>query len=162
MKYKFCPQCSAELMSVVTEHRVRLTCSKKCGYVFWNNPTPVVAIVVETAHGIVLAHNRNFPAGIFSVITGFLESKETPEVAAVREVKEELDLDVVTLSFIGNFVLPELNQLIIAFHAQAEGQVVLNDELDTFKLVSKEDLVGWEESQRFDFARWLKEFRVLK
>jgi NAD+ diphosphatase len=162
MKYRYCPQCSAELTAVVIGERERLSCSKECGFVFWNNPTPVVAIIVETPQGIVLAHNRNFPAGIYSVITGFLESKETPEIAAAREIKEELSLNVVTLSFIGNFILPELNQLIIAFHAHAQGEIILNHELDSFKLVAKDDLVGWEETKRFDVARWLKEFRVLK
>jgi NAD+ diphosphatase len=47
---KFCPQCGKPLELKFRDDRDRLQCtdqSADCGYVFWNNPTPVVAAIVE-------------------------------------------------------------------------------------------------------------------
>jgi NAD+ diphosphatase len=121
---------------------------------------PVVGIVVETPDGILLAHNRSWPDGVFSIITGFLESGESPERAAIREVKEELDLDAHEVNFLGNFPFAKLNQLMIAFHVKALGDVVLNEELDMHKFVNKEQLLGWTTGNRFEIGEWLANLRV--
>src|SRR5687768_16371876 len=93
MKYTYCPVCADVLSEKEIEGKTRLIChSDGCGFIFWNNPTPVVAIVVEMEQGIVIAHNARWPQGNYSVITGFLESNESPESAAIRELKEELGL----------------------------------------------------------------------
>ena len=44
---KFCPTCASELESRFLKDRDRLVCSADCGYVHWNNPTPVIAAIVE-------------------------------------------------------------------------------------------------------------------
>jgi len=162
IEMKFCPKCAKPLESKTIESRKRLCCTdSSCGYVFWNNPIPVVAMVVETTNGIVLAHNKLAPAGIYSVITGFLESLETPEEAAIRETKEELGLDAIRTNLIGIFPFAKTNQLLIAYHVFAQGQVVLNDELDDYKVVSKDVLHGWKETQQFEVAQWLKRLNVV-
>lgn len=164
MTYKYCPTCAAELSTTLIENHERLVCSKACGFIHWDNPIPVVGIVVETCEGmIVLAHNKSWTKGIYSIITGFLESGEAPEHAAIRETKEELGLDVHQASFIGNFAFASLNQLMIIYHVIAgEGEITLNEELDSFRIVPKEALLGWDETRGFDVERWLTERRVLK
>jgi NAD+ diphosphatase len=155
--------CTAELTPTVIDDRERLICSKGCGFIHWNNPIPVVGIIVELKGQIVLAHNKTWPEGIYSIITGFFESGETPEHAAIRETKEELGLDVGEASFIGNFSFARLNQLMMVYHVVAfEGEIILNDELDSFKLFPKDELLGWDERQAFEVNRWLAELRVLK
>jgi NAD+ diphosphatase len=163
MKYQYCPICTAELSPTLIDNRERLICSKGCGFIHWNNPIPVVGIIVETRDGIVLAHNKSWPDGIYSIITGFFESGETPEHAAIRETKEELGLDVQQAFFIGNFPFARLNQLMMVYHVVAmDGEIILNEELDSFKLFPREALLGWDETQAFDVGRWLMELRVLK
>jgi NAD+ diphosphatase len=160
---KYCPKCSALLVPKEIEHRTRLVCSSEsCDYVYWNNPVPVVAMIVETDEGIVLARSKNWPAGVFSVITGFLESGESPSEAARRETKEELGLDTEEINFIGVFPFHRLNQLMVAFHLKATGKIFLNDELDEYKIVSKEQLVGFRESGKFEVERWLTGRNVLE
>ena len=143
MSYRYCPQCAAEL-----EHReiggaLRQACPA-CDFVFWNNPTPVVAVIVETADGVVLARNAAWPEGLFSVITGFLEANEQPEECAIREVKEELNLDAGPASFVGYYPLYRRNQLILAFHVEASGELRLNEELIDYKLIPVDKLKGWD------------------
>ena len=68
----------------------------------WDNPVPVVAALIEYQGKIVLARNSQWPEGVLSLITGYLERNETPEEAVVREVKEELGLDGRVQELLGN------------------------------------------------------------
>ncbi|RAV98938.1 NUDIX domain-containing protein [Pseudochryseolinea flava] len=159
---KFCPKCGKPLVSKSIEGKSRLCCADNdCGYIFWNNPIPVVAMIVETSQGIVLAHNKLAPKGMYSVITGFLESAESPEEAAIRETKEELGLDTDQITFIGMYPFVKTNQLLIAYHIMASGEVMINDELDDFKVVQKDVLHGWRDTNRFEVAQWLQRLSVL-
>ncbi|MBI3234684.1 MAG: zinc ribbon domain-containing protein, partial [Bacteroidetes bacterium] len=75
----YCTKCGKTLTKKIIDQKERLCCiDTSCGFIYWNNPIPVVGIVVETEDGIVLAHNKLAPEGIFSIITGFLEADETP------------------------------------------------------------------------------------
>ena len=141
---KYCPQCSKKLILKYINEKERSVCSDNaCGYIVWNNPIPVVLAIVEVPEGVILAHNRYWPPEKFSVITGFLESGETPEEGVKREVMEELGLHCVTLSFINIYPFLKVNQLILAYHVKAEGNIILNEELDAFKIISKEQLKNW-------------------
>lgn len=109
-----------------------------CNYVQYQNPTPVVAAIVEYGvDQVIVAHNRAWPPGWFGLITGFLEKHEHPDECVVREVKEELGLDVSLESFIGHYTFKRMNQIIIAYHVKADPaqDIILEDELDDIKIV---------------------------
>lgn len=144
-RMKFCPYCGAPLAAKTIEDRERLVCSQDgCPYVFWENPTPVVAALVEHNGEIVMARNKAWPEGMFGLITGFLEKGETPEQAVVREVKEELGLDAAGLDFIGVYAFELQNQLIVAYHVVcAPGNIVLGDELAELKIRPPEQVKPW-------------------
>ena len=75
--------------------KTRLRCPA-CGWTHWNNPTPVLAAVIELADRdgqVLLARNAAWPGKMFALITGFMEAGETPEEGIAREVKEETSLD---------------------------------------------------------------------
>ncbi len=144
------------------DHRERLACNDlSCGFIYWNNPVPVVGMVVETEQGIVLAHNKLMPRGVFSIITGFLEANETPEYAAQRETKEELGLDATETHFLGVLPFARANQIVIAYHIKAHGEIKLNEELDAFKVVQKSELRGYARNNKFEIQEWLDHLNVL-
>lgn len=157
---KYCPLCRSDLVSLPMDGAVRLACSApQCSFVHWNNPTPVVAGLVRWQGQYVLARNAAWPPGMFSLITGFLEQGEAPESAILREAEEELGLVGHACRFIGHFAFPEFNQLIIAFAVEAEGQMVLNDEIAEVTLVAQDRLADFDfgrlELTRQIVARWL-------
>ncbi|HUL31580.1 MAG TPA: NUDIX hydrolase [Thermodesulfobacteriota bacterium] len=60
----------------------------------YKNPIPTVDIIIEIeAKGIVLIKRKNPPYG-WAIPGGFVDYGESLEEAAVREAKEETDLDV--------------------------------------------------------------------
>ena len=75
---EFCPWCRSSLVPRPTDGLERLSCSAPdCEFVHWDNPTPVVAAVVEHEGRIVLAQNRAWPVKFFGLITGFWNAMKT-------------------------------------------------------------------------------------
>lgn len=141
---KYCPICREALLKKFEDGRLRLCCSSEdCTYAFWDNPIPVVAAIVEHDGAIILARNAEWPEGMFGLVTGFLERGETPEEGVLREVKEEIGLTATATNFIGNYSFFEMNQIIIAYHIIATGDIKLSEELKEIKRISPEKLQPW-------------------
>jgi NAD+ diphosphatase len=158
-EFHFCPRCAAPLAERTVQGEVRSACSANCGFVHYDNPTPVVAAVVEHNGMVVLAHNRAWPQAFrsfYGLITGFLERGESPKECALREVKEELDLAGTTATLIGVYPFNQMNQVIIAYHVPAEGTVTLNHELDDFRHVPAGECKAWAGGTGLALRDWLR------
>lgn len=142
---RYCPQCQEELERREIDARERLACpSLACGFVHWENPTPVVAALVRHGGQFVLARNARWPQGLFSLITGFLEKGEAPEEAVLRETREELGLDARDPVFLGHHLLPGTNQLIIAFAVSGDGELVPGEEIAECRRLSAQELAHFD------------------
>jgi len=154
--YRFCPQCSAPLQSSEREGVRRLGCSA-CSFVHWENPTPVVAAVVEHEGEIVLARNAAWAQKFYALITGFLEKHDpSPEEAVVREVEEELGLQGQAANFIGHYRFERMNQLIIAYHVPATGAIRLGAELVDYIRVPPAQARYWPAATGLALRDWLR------
>lgn len=143
----YCPECTSPLQYRLLDGVERKACtSSTCHFVHWENPIPVVAVLVYYLDKIVLARNAQWPSERFSVITGYLERDETPEQAVVREVREELGLEAQIGEFIGHYSIFRMNQLILAFSVVATGVLTLGSELVEYRLLTKEQL------KKYDFG----------
>ncbi len=152
----YCPQCATELQERLVDDSIKPACPDHgCGFVFWNNPTPVVAMIVERPDGVVLAHNAQWEHRFFSIITGFLEAGEDPRDCAIRETAEELGLTAQSAQLIGVYSFARQNQVIIAYHIEADGDITLNEELDEYKIVPVSELRGWDMGTGLAINDWL-------
>ena len=155
--FNFCPRCAAPLATRELGGLPRRACSVgDCGFVHWDNPTPVVAALVERDGMIVLARNHAWPEKMFGLITGFLERDEAPEQAVVREVKEELSLDTLAVALIGVYPFQRQHEILIVYHVEASGEIRLNEELAEFRLIEAGKLRPWESATGLAVADWLK------
>jgi NAD+ diphosphatase len=158
-EFRFCPRCAAPLAQRRVQGEVRSACSANCGYIHYDNPTPVVAAIVEHNGMVVLAHNRAWPQTLrsfYGLITGFLERAESPEQCALREVKEELDLVGTAATLIGVYPFEQMNQVIIAYHVLANGTVALNHELDDCRHVPLGECTAWSSGTGLALRDWLR------
>ncbi len=154
--WRFCPQCGQNLLTRPEGGRDRLACSDaSCGYVFWDNPVPVVAGLVEHGSDVILIQNHGWPANWWGLVTGFLESGETPAEGIVREVDEELGLAAELVNMIGIYPFFQLNQLILAYHLRAQGPITLGSELAGYKAVPISKLRPWPQATGQAVADWL-------
>lgn len=157
--YRFCPACAHPLQWIEEQEDGglvgRLRCTE-CGWTHWNNPTPVLAAVVELNGKVLLARNAMWKDRFFGLITGFMEAEETPEDGIRREVLEETSLRTVSLELIGVYGFQRKNQVIIAYHAVAEGQIKLSPELVEYKLIAPEKLHCWTSGTGQALQKWLR------
>ncbi|MEJ6004484.1 NUDIX domain-containing protein [Paucibacter sp. AS339] len=160
--YRFCPLCAAELAWLERAEdggpKSRLRCPR-CDFTHWNNPTPVLAAVVECADrdgAVLLARNSAWAQSFFGLITGFMEAGETPEEGIRREVKEETGLQVDAVSLLGVWDFQRMNQVIVAYHVLARGPIVLSPELLECRLIAPEKLRCWRAGTGQALATWLR------
>lgn len=154
---RFCPICASPLEPAELSGHRRLRCAAPdCGYIFWDNPVPVVAAVVEHDGALILARNAAWPPKMFGLVTGFLEPEEHPEDGVVREVKEELDLDAEVGGFIGLYPFRRMNQLVLAYHVTAGGPITLNEELAEYRRLPPEQARYWPASTGWALKDWLE------
>ncbi len=158
-EFRFCPSCATPLRMVSqledSGEKLRLRCTA-CDYTHWNNPTPVLAAVVEYQGKVLLARNAAWSGKMFALITGFMEAGETPEGGIEREIKEETNLDTTTLRLIGVYDFQRMNQVIVAYHAVCTGDIKLSPELLEYKLFDLEKLRCWPAGTGYALADWLR------
>ncbi|TNF58667.1 MAG: NUDIX domain-containing protein [Burkholderiales bacterium] len=157
--YRFCPRCATPLtLSGAQEDggwKERLRCNA-CGFTHWNNPTPVLAAIIEVDGRVLLARNAAWPGRMFGLITGFMEAGETPEEGIRREVAEETALEVTSLSLVGVHDFQRMNQVLITYHARACGEIRLSPELAEYKLLPPGQVRCWPAGTGLALADWLR------
>jgi len=160
--FKFCPQCATPLGAIEALEdggpKVRLRCPA-CQWTHWNNPTPVLAAIIECTDRegrVLLARNAAWPGRMFALITGFMEAGETPEEGIGREVAEETSLAVEALGLIGVYDFQRMNQVIVAYHVVARGEIRLSPELAEYKLFAPADIRCWRAGTGYALAQWLR------
>ena len=148
-EFRYCPHCAAELQPGKVDQR-RVCVRIGCGFIHWNNPVPVVAAIVlhrpqpETQEHVLLVNNVGWPEGMLALVSGFVESGETPEQGIVREIKEELGLSSTAVRFLGHYPFAQANQLLLVYEVHAEGEIVMDtSELAAYKHLAINKLKAW-------------------
>jgi ADP-ribose pyrophosphatase YjhB (NUDIX family) len=153
---RFCPLCGRALATRADAGPPRQACpDADCGYVFYDNPLPVVAALVEHEGQVLLVRNHGWPEKWFGLVAGFLERGETPCEGVLRELREELGLAGEIVRLIGVYGFQERNEVIVAYHVRATGTVVQGEEIAEVRAVSPERLRPWPFGTGQAVADWL-------
>jgi ADP-ribose pyrophosphatase YjhB (NUDIX family) len=100
--FKFCPFCGAKefVWDGVKSH----SCGACHHKLYVNEAAATVALIVNAQGELLFVRRKYDPAkGTLDLPGGFVDVGETAEHAIIREVKEELNLEVSTLQFFGSF-----------------------------------------------------------
>jgi len=86
---RFCLRCGTRLTPRDDNGSVRPSCAA-CGWIWYRNPVPAAGVILERDGEVLLVKRRYEPrAGAWCLPAGFMESGETPERCARRELREE-------------------------------------------------------------------------
>lgn len=119
--HQFCGACGNPT-SVSKNDRSRV-CTD-CEIPLYPRLAPAMIVAVEKGDEILLGRSNHFPAGIFSVLAGFVEPGESAEDAVVREVWEETRIVVEDVRYFSSQAWPFPNSLMLGFTAQyKEGEI---------------------------------------
>jgi len=87
----YCPFCRSPLKSGAKHQK---SCTK-CSFTDYNNPRPTASILIIKNDKLLMAKRAWHPLkGYWDLIGGFVDYYETPEEAVIREVKEEVRIDI--------------------------------------------------------------------
>lgn len=116
-----------------------------CGYIHYRNPTPVAGTIPVTDGGVWLLRRAVAPRiGYWTFPAGFMELGETVEEAAVRETREELNLQVEIERLLNVYSWSHLHTIHIIYVARAVSSPSAGSEALDFGLFAPNE-IPWDD-----------------
>nr|AGS52298.1 NADH pyrophosphatase [uncultured bacterium contig00061] len=118
----FCGKCGCKNTDHLTE--LARVCTS-CGHMEFPLIAPAVIVIITNDEGkVLLAHNRKFTPGVYSLIAGFVEAGENLEAAVARETREEVSIEIRDIRYAVSQPWPFPNSLMAGFSARyASGDI---------------------------------------
>jgi NAD+ diphosphatase len=120
----------------------------------------IIVLIINDKEEALLAHNRNFAAGVYSLIAGFNEAGENLEATITREVREEVGLELRDINYRLSQPWPFPNSLMLGFTARyASGTLKVDGvEIEDARWFTRDalpKLPGPGSVSRYLIERWL-------
>ncbi len=145
--FKHCPRCGAPLIVEKNEDGQVLRCSID-KHIFYQNPHSATAVIITNKRNQYLLIRREVEPrkGDWDLPGGFVNWGESPETAIIREIKEELGVDLHITKTLGSdhdwYLFDELNTSVntVIFQGTISGTIVPNKEISSLHWLDKEAL----------------------
>jgi len=131
VEYRFCPCCAGglEKRKLKAGEPERLVC-RRCSFVFYLDPKVVAGTIAAIENRVVLLRRGVEPAmGRWVFPGGYMDRGESVQEAALRETKEEANLDVRLCALLGVYSYPHSPNVIVVYSAEIiGGELAAGDE----------------------------------
>ena len=133
-EWKFCPWCGHSLVESYVFGANRMACPN-CEFIYFPRPNVVVMVIVEHQDHILLGKRNMEPGrGKWTLLSGYVNTGERVEEAAVREVKEETNLDVQIEELLGLYDDLATPLVLVVYNASiADAHVVLTRQAEEIR-----------------------------
>lgn len=138
-EHRFCGSCGQAMTQIRWE---RAMYCQPCDLRSYPRISPSMIVLVTRGDEILLARSPRFVTGVYSTLAGFAEPGESAEDCLVREVREEVAVEVRNIQYVGSQCWPFPHSMMLGFHAEyAGGDIVMQpDEIEDAKWFSVHDL----------------------
>ncbi|HIF75787.1 MAG TPA: NAD(+) diphosphatase [Porticoccaceae bacterium] len=120
--HRYCGACGAPTMPHEAQ---RAVVCESCKAQYFPRINPCAIMLVVRGNEILLARSARFKGGFFSCLAGFIEVGETAEDTVLREVKEEVGIEVQNIQYIKSQSWPFPSQLMLGYLAEYKsGEIV--------------------------------------
>jgi ADP-ribose pyrophosphatase YjhB (NUDIX family) len=100
------------------DNRERLVC-RDCGFIDYENPKVVVGSVATWQGRLLLCRRAIEPRhGFWTIPAGFLESHESVEAGALREAREEANVELELDGLLAVYSIPRISQVQLIFRGR--------------------------------------------
>jgi len=90
--------------------------------------SPCIITLIYDEDDILLGRSKFFPPNMYSTLAGFIEAGENAEEALIREVKEEVNVEIANIKYFSSQSWPFPAQLMLGYFCQyKKGEIILND-----------------------------------
>ena len=159
MHFQFCPICGSKLILKEAGDDGMVPYCEPCSKMWFDMfSSCIIALVANEYHEIALLRQPSLSdRGVF--VSGYITPGESAEDAAVREIKEELGLDVEKLESTGTFWFKKRGQLMHGFIANVRKQeLICSSEIESASWVPAEKapeimFEDWNGNRAWDIYR---------
>jgi NAD+ diphosphatase len=124
INHRYCGKCGKPTTKKNGE--LAMSCAA-CNLLFYPRIAPAVMVLVLRDDKVLLARSPHFTPGVFSALAGFVEAGETLEECAIREVREEVGIEITNLRYFRSQSWPFPNSLMMAFTADYVSGILTPD-----------------------------------
>ena len=145
-RWEFCPRCGERQM----RHRgdAALECTA-CTYLYYHSSVAAVVGIIEHEDKIIITRRANDPGrGLLAIPGGFVEHGESLEQTLIREMREELNLEVTDpvylASFASQYLFRDVHYHTAVAYFVIAGSDITNlraaDDIDHFEFIRPDDV----------------------
>jgi len=127
---RYCGRCGSR---TALKKEERAIICPDCNLTIFPKVTPAVIVAITCNNKILLAKGKNYKGDFYALIAGYVDVGESIEETVVREVKEEVGLDITNLKYYKSQPWPFSASLMLGFTAEAD---------DTQEIVIDEKEIG--------------------
>ncbi len=138
--HRFCSKCGK---AVKSSEKERMLYCDSCGFQTYPTISPCVIVAVHDGERLLLTKYAGRSYANYALIAGFAEIGESLEQTVIREVKEEVGLNVKNLKFYKSQPWPFTDTLLAGFYAELDGDDTITlqeDELALGVWLNREDI----------------------
>ncbi len=138
--HRFCATCGNE--SSIAVAGWQRNCHS-CGTAHFPRTDPVVIMLITSQNKVLMGRSPGWPEGMYSLLAGFVEPGETLEAAVRREVLEETNIKVESVTYLSSQPWPFPSSLMFGCRGNAINEKITIDpnEIEDALWVSREDVL---------------------
>ena len=135
MHFIYCPYCGTKLTGKELGDEGIIPYCEKCRIPLWDTFTTSIIVAVVNEYDEVALLRQNYVSKTSYVcVAGIMKIGESAEETVIREVKEEIGLDVDELTFVKTYPYEQKEMLMLGFKAKVKkADFVLSGEVATAK-----------------------------
>lgn len=143
MRYIYCPQCGSKLIERAAGDEGNVPYCTKCDKLWFDSfPCCSIVLVANEFDEIALLRQDYMSHKHTSFVSGYITPGETAEETAVREVREEIGIELEDLENYGTFWFENQGLLMHGFIGRAKkSELVLSKEVDWAEWTKAEDVI---------------------
>lgn len=140
-RHGFCPRCGGPTEAFRAGWARRCTAD---GSEHFPRTDPVVIMLAEHDGRVLVGRQRQFPAGRYSALAGFVEVGESVEEAVARELHEEAGVRATSVRYLASQPWPFPSSLMLACVAPVESDAITLDdkELEDAMWVTRDEVAA--------------------
>ena len=124
-KNTYCNYCGNVNKFDLEEGAFKCECNNALNY---PSISPCIITLIYDDERILLGRSKFFPENMYSTLAGFIEAGENAEQALIREVSEEVNVEVSQIEYHSSQSWPFPSQLMLGYKCKYQkGEIVLND-----------------------------------
>ena len=144
MRFKYCPHCGNKLIKKEIGDEGLIPFCEKCNVPLWDMfTTSIIAAVVNEEKEIALLRQNYVSTSNYVCVAGIMKIGESAEDTVIREVKEEIGLNVTKINFIRSYPYEKKEMLMLGYKAVVKkSDFMISREVDSVKWVKYENALS--------------------